>query len=201
MRLGVLGGTFDPPHFAHLIMAECARDQLGLDRVLWVVSSEPPHKQGQAVSPIEHRLHMVEMVLADNPAFELSRVDIDRPGPHYTVDMLSLLADQYLGSELFFLLGSDSLCHLPDWREPARLIRQATLVVMERAAVECDMAKLDSSIPGLHDNVIFGTAPLIDISASDIRSRVAGGRTIRYLLPANVETYIHTQGLYQIISG
>ena len=201
MRLGVLGGTFDPPHYAHLIMGEYAREQFGLERVLWVVAAEPPHKHGQVISPIEHRLRMVEMVLADNQAFELSRVDIDRPGPHYTVDMLSLLSTQYSGSELFFLLGSDSLRDLPNWREPARLVQYANLVVMERSGVVYDMAMLDLSIPGLSNCVILEEVPLIDISASDIRVRVASGRTIRYLLPPNVETYIHTQGLYQTVSG
>lgn len=201
MRLGVLGGTFDPPHYAHLIMGEYAREQLELDRVLWVVAADPPHKQHEIVSPVEHRLHMVEMVLADNLAFELSRVDVERPGPHYTVDMLFLLSAQYPDSELFFLLGGDSLCKLPDWHEPARLVQQARLVVMERPGVVCDMTKMASQIPGLSDRVIVEDAPLIDISASDIRARVANRQTIRYLLPADVETYIHEQGLYRTLSG
>jgi len=201
MRLGILGGTFDPPHYAHLIMGEYAREQLMLDRVLWVVAADPPHKQGQLISPVEHRLKMVEMVLADNPAFELSRVDIDRPGPHYTVDMLVLLRSQFPDSELFFLLGGDSLRDLPTWREPSRVVQQAKLVVMERSGVACNLTVLDSLIPGLSDRVIFEKVPLIDISASDIRAKVATGRTIRYLLPADVEMYIHRQGLYQTISG
>ncbi len=197
MRLGVLGGTFDPPHFAHLIMAEYARELLGLDRVLWVVEADPPHKQGLAVLPIEHRLRMVEIALADNPAFELSLIDVDRPGPHYTVDMLSILSTQYPGSDLFFLLGADSFRELPRWHDPAGLIRQAKLVVMERPGVVYDMAMLEASIPGLAERVVLVDAPLINISSSDIRARVASGRSIRYLLPTNVETYIHTQGLYR----
>lgn len=197
MRLGVLGGTFDPPHFAHLIMAEYARELLSLDRVLWVVEADPPHKQGQLVLPVEHRLQMVEIALVGNPAFELSLVDVHRPGPHYTVDTLSILAGQYPGSDLFFLLGADSLRTLPHWRNPAQLIRWASLVVMERPGVAYDIATLESSIPGLREHTIFEDAPLIDISSSDIRARVASGRSVRYLLPANVETYIHTQGLYR----
>jgi nicotinate-nucleotide adenylyltransferase len=197
MRLGILGGTFDPPHLAHLIMGECAREQLSLDRVLWVVAADPPHKQGQVVASAEHRLRMVEMALADNMAFGLSRIDVDRSGPHYTVDMLSLLSTQYPGSDLFFLLGTDSLRDLPTWRSPVQLARQATLAVMERAGAAYDMTLLESSIPDLHSHVVTVTAPVIDISASDIRARVASGRTIHYLLPADVEAYIHTQGLYR----
>lgn len=197
MRLGVLGGTFDPPHFAHLIMAEYARELLGMDRVLWVVSAAPPHKQGQAVSPIEHRLRMVEMALADNPSFELSLIDVERPGPHYTADMLSILSGRHPGSDLFFLLGADSFRELSHWHDPAQLIRQAKLVVMERPGVVYDMAVLEAAIPGLTERVIFEDAPLVTISSSDIRARVTSGRSIRYLLPTNVETYIHTQGLYR----
>ena len=197
MRLGILGGTFDPPHFAHLIMAEYTREQLDLDRILWVVTADPPHKQGQTISPVEHRLRMVGMMLADNPAFELSRIDVDRPGPHYTVDMVSILAAQYPGSALFFLMGADSLRDLPNWHNPARLIRLANLVVMERPGVVYDLAQLEALIPGLRDCVIIEDAPVIDISSSEIRVRAAAGRSIRYLLPANVETYIHAQGLYR----
>lgn len=197
MRLGILGGTFDPPHFAHLIMAEYTREQLNLDRILWVVTADPPHKQGQTISPVEHRLRMVGMMLADNPAFELSRIDVDRPGPHYTVDMVSILAAQYPGSALFFLMGADSLRDLPNWHNPVRLIQLANLVVMERPGVVYDLAQLEALIPGLRDCVIIEDAPVIDISSSEIRVRATSGRSIRYLLPANVETYIHAQGLYR----
>jgi nicotinate-nucleotide adenylyltransferase len=196
-QLGILGGTFDPPHLAHLIMAEYAREQLDLDRVLWVVAAQPPHKHDQTVSPVEHRLKMVELMLADNPAFELSRMDVERPGPHYTVDMLSIFADRYPGSDLFFLLGADSLRDLLEWHDPAGIIRHARLVVMERPGTSYDLARLESSIPGLKERVIIQDAPSIDISSSEIRVRAASGQSIRYLLPANVETYIHTHGLYR----
>lgn len=196
MRLGILGGTFDPPHNAHLIMAEQAREQLKLDRVLWVVAADPPHKQGQKISPIEDRLRMVDMAVAGNSAFEVSLVDVERPGPHYTVDMLSLLALQYPGSEMFLLLGADSLCDLPTWRNPVQLIQKASLAVMQRPGVLYDLAVLDRAIPGLKKRVVFLETSLIAISSGEIRERVAAGRTIRYLLPAEVEAYVHRQGLY-----
>jgi nicotinate-nucleotide adenylyltransferase len=182
-------------------MADVAREQLDLDHVMWVVAAQPPHKHNQSVSLVEHRLKMVELVLADNPAFELSRLDVERPGPHYTVDMLSILADHYPGSDLFFLLGADSLRHLLEWHDPAGIIRHARLVVMERPGICYDLAMLESSIPGLRERVIVLDAPLIDISSSEIRARAASGRSIRYLLPANVETYIHTHGLYRPSRG
>lgn len=197
MRLGVLGGTFDPPHFGHLIIAEFVRELIAMDRILWVVEADPPHKQDQTVSPVEHRVRMVEGALAGNPAFELCLIDVERPGPHYTVDMLSMLSTWYPGSDLFFLLGADSFRELPHWHDPAGLARLARLVVIERPGIVYDMAQLEASIPGLRERVLFVDAPLVDISSSDIRARAASGRSIRYLLPTNVETYIHTQELYR----
>jgi nicotinate-nucleotide adenylyltransferase len=199
MRVGVLGGTFDPPHYGHLVLAEQARDQLALERVLWVPAADPPLKPDVVITPIEHRLAMLELALAeaDNPAFAISSVDVERPGPHYTVDTLSLLADRQPEAQLFFLMGADSLRDLPRWHEPARLVRLARLVVMERPGVTYDLDRLEGVIPGLRESLIFLAAPLLDIAATDIRVRVAGGRTIRYLLPVGVEVYIREHELYQ----
>jgi nicotinate-nucleotide adenylyltransferase len=199
MHIGVLGGTFDPPHYGHFVLAEWARDQLSLERVLWVPAASPPHKVGLAVTPVEHRLAMLELALAeaDNPAFEVSLVDMQRPGPHYTADMLELLAADFPGAHLFFLIGADSLCNLPTWRDPDRLIRQAKLVVMPRLGVACNLDELDAAIRGLRDRLVFLDAPVLDIAAHRIREWVACGRSVRYLLPAGVESYVREHNLYQ----
>lgn len=196
MRLGVLGGTFDPPHFGHLILAEQARDQLNLERVLWVPAGEQPLKRGQSVASIDCRLDMLKLTLEHNPAFELSRVDVDRPGPHYSVDMLEIIANQYPGGELYFLMGSDSLRDLPRWRNPQHLIEQAILAVMHRPGIQINLDHLKDIIPGLTDRLVYVDSPLIEIAADDIRARVAKGRSIRYLLPDPVQDYILQQGLY-----
>lgn len=131
-RIGILGGTFDPPHIGHLLMAEFAADALGIDRVLFVPAANPPHKPGTVRVSAAHRLAMVSLAVGSNPLFALSLIDIDRPGPHYTVDLLGILCDQYPDAELYFILGSDSLRSLPQWRHPDELIRRARLAVVER---------------------------------------------------------------------
>jgi nicotinate-nucleotide adenylyltransferase len=196
MRIGVLGGTFDPPHYGHLNLAEQARDQLHLDRVLWVPAAVPPHKQGATITPVEARLSMLQLALAGNSAFEISRVDIDRPGPHYSVDMLELLAGQNPQTELCFLIGGDSLRDLPTWHEPARLLRLVVLVVMRRPGAVYELEGLEQSIPGVQAHTLFLHAPMIDISARDIRCCVADGRSIRYLLPDSVIEFIAEHRLY-----
>ncbi|HEC23504.1 MAG TPA: nicotinate-nucleotide adenylyltransferase [Chloroflexi bacterium] len=197
-RIGVLGGTFDPPHYGHLILAEQAREQLELSRVLWVPAADPPHKHGRPITPVEHRLEMVRLALVDNPAFEISLVDVNRPGPHYTHEMLALLAGEHPNADLVFLIGEDSLRDLPTWREPSRLIQYATLGVMRRQGITYEMEALEAAIPGLRERVTFLDTPLIDIAAADLRARVAAGRTIRYFLPPGVRAYIHQHSLYQV---
>lgn len=199
MRIGVLGGTFDPPHYGHLIIAEQARDQLSLDRLLWVLAGVPPHKNSAEVTPVRHRRAMLELALeeAANPTFALSLVDVERPGPHYSVDMLSILSADFPGAELFFLIGADSLRDLPTWHQPHRLLRHARLAVLRRPGVEYDLQALEALIPGIKDNLVFVAAPLIEIAANDIRARVANGKTIRYLVPEGVARYIQQNRLYQ----
>jgi nicotinate-nucleotide adenylyltransferase len=197
MRIGVLGGTFDPPHLGHLILGEQARDQLDLDRVLWVPAAVPPHKQAQSVTSTDHRLAMVQLAINDNDAFELSRVDLDRPGPHFTADMLQILRDLHAKSELHFLLGGDSLRDLLTWREPQRIIQSASLVVMERPHTEYDLQALEAEIQGIAKKVITITTPLIEIAGSDLRQRVLRGNSIRYLVPSRVCDYITHHHLYQ----
>jgi nicotinate-nucleotide adenylyltransferase len=195
--LGVLGGTFDPPHHGHLVLAELARDQLGLERVLWVPAADPPHKQGRAITRAEHRVAMLEIALRSNPHFVLCRADLERPGPHYTVDLMDILAGEYPGAAFYFLMGGDSLRDLPTWQDPARLIKQCLLAVMPRPGFTFDMSKLEATLPGLSSRVTFIDRPLVDISGSQIVRRVRVGRTIRYLVPPGVEDYIETHGLYR----
>ncbi len=201
MRIGVLGGTFDPPHYGHLILAEQARDQLALDSVLWVPAADPPHKQGVAITPVEARLAMLRLALTGNPAFAISRADIDRPGPHYSVDMLRLLLEQHPESELFFLLGEDSLRDLPTWHQPAQLAQLATLVVMRRPGLEYDLSVIERSVPGLQQRLCFLEMPYVNISGLDIRQRLRANRSVRYLLPDSVIGYIHLHKLYRPLAA
>src|SRR5574341_503742 len=191
MRLGIMGGTFDPPHYAHLILAEFAREQLALDRVWWVVAADPPHKKDRQLSPVNHRIEMVKRAVRMNPAFDLSLVDIQRPGPHYTVETLAILHQRIPDAQLILLIGSDSLRDFPTWHNPAGLIGQARLGVMNRPGVTYRIDDLEVSLPGISAKIDTVDAPLVDISSREIRNRVSEGRTIRYLLPSNVEDYIH----------
>ena len=197
-RLGVIGGTFDPPHYGHLVLAENGRVQLRLERVLFVLAGQPPHKPNWPITPVHHRLAMVEAAIADNPAFALSRVDLDRPGPHYTVEMLALLRQEYPGAELFFLMGGDSLAEFPGWRDPAGIVRQARLAVMPRAGYEPDLEMLEQAVPGLRERLVRLDAPYLDIAASDLRRHVREGLPLRYLVPPPVEDYIREFHLYQV---
>lgn len=196
-RLGVIGGTFDPPHYAHLVLAENALAQLELERVLFVPAGQPPHKPRQPISPAHHRVTMVEMAVADNPAFLLSRIDVERPGPHYTVDMLGILGRKHPDAMLFFLMGADSLAEFTRWRDPSGILEQARLAVMQRPGWEADVTSLAGSLPGIEERLAWLDAPHLEISGTDLRRRVAKQLPIRYLLPASVEHYVHEHRLYR----
>jgi nicotinate-nucleotide adenylyltransferase len=195
--IGVLGGTFDPPHLGHLILAEMACDALKLDCVLFVPAADPPHKVRRQMTPIEHRLAMLSAAIADSPRFVISRVDIDRPGPHYTVDMLRIIGKENPGASLYFLLGGDSLRDILTWRDPAGIVAQAMLGVMRRPGVKIDLTDLIAQVPGIDDRIAFIDAPIIGISASDLRDRLRAGESVRYQLPEAVIRYIRENGLYR----
>jgi nicotinate-nucleotide adenylyltransferase len=195
-KLGVIGGTFDPPHYGHLVLAENARVQLALDGVLFVPAGQPPHKPASPVTPAHHRVALVEAAIGGNSAFTLSRVDLDRPGPHYTVDMLGILSRTYPDAALFFLMGGDSLAEFASWRDPTGIVEQAQLVVMERPGWEADVASLTEAIPGIRERLTTLDAPYLQISGTDLRRRVRAGLPIRYLVPPAVEQYVIQQGLY-----
>jgi nicotinate-nucleotide adenylyltransferase len=197
VRLGVFGGTFDPPHVGHLILAAEARDQLKLDRVLWVVTPNPPHKTGRQISPLATRLELVRAALGDDPQFEISRVEIDRPAPHYSFETAQILAQQNPGADLFYLMGGDSLHDLPTWKRPDALVTAlAGIGVMRRPQDFVDLPGLERVLPGVTAKVHFVDAPLLEISSSDIRERISAGRHYRYFLPAAVYEVIEGKGLY-----
>ncbi len=197
MRIGVFGGTFDPPHMAHLVLASEALYQLSLDRVLWVLTPEPPHKVGRAISPITERIRMVQAAISREAAFELSTVDIDRPPPHYAWDTLHLLRARYSGAELALLIGGDSLQDLPEWHRSPELIAACDSIgVMRRPNTDYNLTRLEAQIPGLNSRLRFVDAPLLEISASDIRLRIIEGRPFRYLVSEKVWELIHESNVY-----
>lgn len=197
MRLGVFGGTFDPVHYGHLVAAEEVRYRLRLDKVLFVPAGMPPHKLDHDITPTRHRLAMLELAIASNPGFALSRVDIDRHGPCYTVDTLALLHEEYgPGTELFFLMGMDSLADILTWKDPERLIRLAWIVVVGRPGFQADVDELDKVLPGAAQRICIVDTPLMEVSSSDIRQRVREGAPIRYQVPEAVEAYIRAHRLY-----
>jgi len=201
VNIGVLGGTFDPIHIGHLVVAEEARIKLGFREVLFVPAGQPWLKLDRNITLAAHRVEMVRRAIADNPHFKLCTLEVERPGPSYTVDTLTMLQKQ-LGSEarFFFILGRDTLAELPLWKEPQKLVQLCRLVVPPRLGSK-DLKHLETAIPGLLDKVIQLDMPVIGISSSGIRQRIAQGLPIRYLVPAEVEKYITEQKIYPIGSG
>lgn len=198
MRIGVFGGTFDPPHIGHLILAAEAIAQLGLDKILWTLTADPPHKQEQSLSPVSDRLEMVQSAIQGNPVFEVSRVEIDRPGPHYALDTIKILQQHHPDAELIYLIGADSLRDIPNWHKPQELIDQvAGFGVMRRPDIEFDLASLETLFPDLRAKLTIIDTPLIQISSSQIRKRAAAGQTYRYFVPHEVYQFIEKKQLYQ----
>jgi nicotinate-nucleotide adenylyltransferase len=199
MRVGVIGGTFDPIHAGHLIVAEQARDQLALDQVVFIPAGQPPHKAARQITAAHHRLAMVQLAIADHVAFALSRIDLDREGPCYSVETISLLQEKWgPETEIHFLIGEDSLRDLPRWHQPDRLLRLCQIVAVQRPGYSVDLNTLDKQLAGAADRIQTIASPLIDISSTDIRERVRENRSIRYLVPDPVRRYIEQHNLYTI---
>ena len=197
-RIGIFGGTFDPPHLGHLILASEAHAQLKLTRLLWVLTPTPPHKLNRKISSLDNRLAMVKLALKDEPTFELSTIEIERPGPHYTLDTIRVFSSRYPNADLILLLGGNSLRDLPTWHRPADLVAACRQIgVMRRPGDSIDMASLEKKIPGLKDKVKFVEAPLLEIASSEIRRHAARDLPFRYYLLPAVYQYIQKQNLYK----
>ena len=198
MNIGVLGGTFDPIHIGHLILAEEARVKLELNEVNFVPAGYPWLKIDRAITPAIHRVEMVRLAIAANPCFKLCTIEVGKMGPSYTVDTILMLQEQ-LGTQanLFFILGHDALTDLSLWKEPGKLIQMCRLAVAPRLS-SLNSESLERSIPGLSARIIPLDMPLIEISSTEIRRRLAEGLSVRYLVPDSVEKYMTEHKLYRI---
>lgn len=197
-RIGVFGGTFDPIHIGHLILVEEARYQLRLDEVVLAPAGDPPHKPDSPISALHHRLAMCRLAVADEDEIGISLIDAERPGPHYTSDMLRLFRKEMdADAQIFFLMGLDSLRDLPTWHEPEWLVRNCRLVALRRHDVEIDWGNLEAVIPGVRERVDVLEMPELEIASSALRERVRTEQPIRFQVPRAVECYILEQGLYR----
>ncbi len=199
MRIGIFGGTFDPPHLGHLILASEAAQQLSLDRVLFMLTPDPPHKTEKQITSVADRLKMLEAAIGDNPKFILSDVEIERPGPHYTVDTVRLLKKEFQEDELVYLMGGDTLKNLPiNWYQPVEFVTICDQIgVMRRPQDEVDLNNIIEKLPELENKIIFVDAPLLEISSCEIRKRISEGSPYRYYLQKSVFKLIQRQGLYK----
>ncbi len=194
--VGILGGTFDPIHNGHLAIAEEAREALGLERVVFIPASTPPHKPGRPVTSPEHRLAMVRLAVAGNPAFEASELEVARGGASYTVDTLEALRADGL-VDPWLILSTEALAGLPGWREPVRVLGLARIAVVPRSGFDpLGPAWVEARFPGASNRVRFLAGPLLPISGSVVRRRAAAGRSVRYLVPDAVAAYIAQHRLY-----
>lgn len=198
-RIGLLGGTFDPPHFGHLWVAETARDQLGLDQILFLPVGDPPHKQDKNVTAVSHRLAMTKLAIANNSNFILDTLDIGRPLPHTTQTLLPLIHRAYPDAQFWFLIGADSLHDFPTWEGADEIIQQCQLAVYPRPGVRIDWPLLETAVPGIKTAVDLIKGPIMAISSSGIRGWRGENHSIRYLVTKPVRRYIHEHDLYTMI--
>ena len=194
LRVGVLGGTFDPVHRGHLALARAARDELGLDELLFVPAGQPWRKAGRIVAAANHRLAMLRLALKGELGFRVETLEMDRPGPSYTADTLEALRAARPGDELFFVIGEDALADLPNWVRPGRILELATLAVARRVDVPNAAAE---GPPGLRERVVWLKMPLLAVSATEIRDRVRRGLPVDGLVPPAVAAYIREHRLYR----
>ncbi|MGB9586085.1 MAG: nicotinate-nucleotide adenylyltransferase [Anaerolineales bacterium] len=197
MRSGVLGGTFDPPHLGHLILAAEAVHQLKLSQVLFVLTPSPPHKIGWNITPVEDRLKLLEMAIMGNSEFQVSFVDIERLPPHYAVDSMNILHQNFPEQQLIYLMGADSLHDLPTWHRAKDFVEACDGIgVMQRTLDKLELRYMEEQLPGIDKKVIWLSAPRFDISSSEIRRRVKSGAPFRYFVPESVYQYILQNKLY-----
>ena len=196
MRLGIYGGTFDPIHYGHLLLAERCREELQLDEVWFIPAGTPPHKQGRVTTPARARADMVEFAVSGFPEFRVSRIEMERGGPSYTVQTLEQLRTADPSRELFLLMGADSIAELATWKDPSRILELAQVVAVNRAGEVPDLSSLDALMQQTGRTVRIVEMPAMGVSASEIRTRVAHGQSIRFLTPRPVEMYLRQHNLY-----
>ena len=198
-RIGIMGGTFDPIHVGHLAIAEAVREEFSLRQVLFIPANIPPHKQGRRIVPADKRLAMVKLATADNAAFTVLDIELKRNGPSYTVDTLDeLRRNAPPTDEFYFITGTDAADELATWYKPTEILAKCHIVVTSRPGVEFDPDKLAGDLgTGVYEKVHRLTTPRLEISSTDIRRRLAAGRSVRYLLPEAVRKFIYQEGLYQ----
>jgi nicotinate-nucleotide adenylyltransferase len=200
MRIGVFGGTFDPVHLGHLLMAEQSREQAALDQVWFLPSARPPHKMHRPMTPFGRRVEMLALAVAGHSAFRIEELEKDRPGLSYTADTLDELARLHPSNEWFLIVGSDTLIDLPHWHDPARVIGAAGILVVARPGspiVSADELRVNLALPpDSHPRIQAVAMPLIDIASSDLRRRAGEGRSLRYFVSRSVECYIQAKDLY-----
>ena len=197
MKIGILGGTFDPPHIGHLVIADQAFTQLRLDKVWFAPVGQPPHKDLKRVTATQRRVEMTRLAIQDNPNFELTEADVHRPTPHYITTLFELLCKQHPDWEWYLIVGGDSLMELPRWHEPMRLLELTRLVVALRPGFKPDMATLEQALPGISARIEWIDSPLIDLASRDLQRRAREGLSLRYVVSREVVEYIVTHQLYK----
>lgn len=201
VRIGLLGGTFDPPHMGHLWLAEAARDQLLLDKVLFLPVGQPPHKQDREITAVSQRLSMLQKTITDNPAFTISKIDIDRPPPHTTCSLIPLIQQAHPQAKLWLIIGADSLIDFPNWVQPELIIQQCRLAVLPRPGVEIDWLALETAVPGVTQVVDMLEGPTLNISSTELREWARRERSLNYLLKTAVIHIIRKNKLYSASSN
>lgn len=199
LKVGIMGGTFNPVHFGHLILAENAFDAFELDKVIFIPSGDPPHKKGDKVISKEHREKMTQLAIEDNKHFDISMIELNRGGYSYTVDTLSALKSESPNNQYYFIVGADSLVNIMTWKEPEKIFNLCELIVAARGAIDCEkIAEIKEAYEVKYNITIHSLEmPIIDISSTDIRKRVEEGRTIKYFVPKDIEHYIYMNQLYR----
>jgi nicotinate-nucleotide adenylyltransferase len=198
MKIGYFGGTFDPPHLGHVILAAEAFYQLELDSLQWILTPFPPHKNALPIAPVEIRLEMLKMVVDKHPGFEISLVDLNRDPPHYAADTVEILRAENPNSKLVYLIGEDSLSDLPEWYEPTRFLDNVDqLAVALRPQINTDLTKLESSLPGLREKIYYLSDTMLQISSSFIRERIRNNAPVRHLLDPEVYQHLDENELYR----
>ncbi|MBA4493076.1 nicotinate-nucleotide adenylyltransferase [Paenactinomyces guangxiensis] len=192
MKVGIFGGTFDPIHMGHLLLAQQALEEVPLDHVWFIPASEPPHKQDKQITPSDHRVRMVELAIENNPAFCLSRIELDRQGPSYTVDTVQELAETYPNHQFFLLVGADMVKDLPHWYKIKKILQFVQVIALGRPGVDLEplAADIAASVTWISGGIET------NLSSTLIRHRVAQGKTVRYLVPDSVCQYMKEHGLY-----